>query len=532
VSAPLLFAALALPVALLCLALARSLYRGRAELRAWLGAEPFARRRLARTACACVALGSSAAALGTSLLAPPELAGSELDLVLAIDVSRSMAATDAPPSRLRRAVRFAERVLEARPSLRAGLVVFAGDAFTALPLTLDHEALAVHLRALDTDLISARGSDLARALAQAARVFDRESERPRALLLLSDGEHAGGAVERELPALRRLGVRVVALGFGSTRGARVPANAGLPLSDASGREVRSLRNDALLARIAAQSGGRYLRDLEDRPDPRALLAEIAAAAPQGGERAAGFLLAALLAALLAVALEALLSLAPRRPAARARWPRPALLAALSLALLGASGDAWIERGDEHLRVGEVQAALGSFQRARREGASGSALELRIANALYQLGQGERAASFYLEALRQAAPGDTELRFTANFNLGAVLLKMERFAAAREAFWEALGERPGDLEAKFNYEWAAERAREEEKAEGDGEPSEDPSGQSGESGARARGSSLEGEEARRWLESLEDSPREPLRKQIERELRARGQPQPPLGGQTW
>jgi Ca-activated chloride channel family protein len=534
VSAPVLFALLALPVALACLALAYALRRGRAELRDWLGAEPFARRRLARAVCAGAALACTAAALGAAILEPPELGGSELDLVLAIDVSRSMSALDAPPSRLRRAVRFAERVLAARPALRAGLVVFAGDAFTALPLTLDHEALGVHLGALDTDLISARGSDLSRALRQAGAVFDRESERPRALLLLSDGEHAGGAVDRELALLRRLGVRVFAIGFGGTSGAAVPAGAGLPLSDASGREVRTARNDALLARIAAQSGGRYLRDLEDRPDPQALLAEISTAAARGGgdEIVGGFLLAALLAATLAVALEFLLSLAPGRPRAliggllRAR----AAPVALAIALLGAAGESWIERGDQQLREGKAQAALGSFQRAQREGASGAALDLRIANALYRLGESERAASFYLGALRQAAPGDSELRFVANFNLGAALLQQEQFGAAREAFWEALGERPDDLEAKFNYEWAAERA-EQEEGEGEAQPSPEQQGEEGE-GAQARASSLDADEARRWLESLEDSPRDPLRRQIERELRERGQPPPPLGGQTW
>jgi Ca-activated chloride channel homolog len=534
---------LALPVALLCLALARHWYRGRVELRVWLGSEPHARRRSARFACACAALACTAAALGAALLAPPELGGSDLDLVLAIDVSRSMSAADAPPSRLRRAVRFAERVLAARPSLRAGLVVFAGDAFVALPLTLDHEALATHLRALDTDLISARGSDVARALRQAAGVFDRESERPRALLLLSDGEHAGDPVDRELPALRRLGVRAFGIGFGGTGGASVPAAGGAPLSDVSGREVRSARNDVLLARIAAQTGGRYLRDLEDRPDAERLLAEIAAAAPRSGEVAGGLLLAAMLAAALALALEVVLSLAPRRSdstapgrmralLARLAPARAALLVALAGALLGAAGETWVERGDQQLRDGQVQAALGSFQRAQREGASGAALELRIANALHRLGESERAASFYLEALRQARPDDAELRFVANFNLGAALLALERFGAAREAFWQALGERPDDLEAKFNYEWAAERAAEQEKGQGEAQTAPDPAGQAGEGGEAAPTAPLSDEEARRWLESLQDSPRDPLRRQIDRELREREQPRSPLGGQTW
>jgi Ca-activated chloride channel homolog len=530
-----LAALLALAVTCAGVALARGWWRGRAELREWLGFEPHARRRLARVACALGALAFGAAALHASILAPPQLAGAELDLLLAMDVSRSMSASDAPPSRLRRAVRFAERVLDARPALRAGLVIFAGDAFTALPLTLDHEALRVHLRALDTDLISARGSDLSRALRQAASAFDRESERPRAILLLSDGEHAGASVDAEIPALRRLGVRVFAVGFGSPTGAAVPAGDGGSLSDRAGREVRSARNDTLLARVTAGTGGRYLRELEEQPDARALLAELHAAPPRAAPLVASRILALLVAALACLACEAVLALEPCR--APRRWilalarPRAALVAAASLILVAAVGDVWIERGDEQLRSGEDRAALGSFQRAQREGETSAALELRIANALQRLGENERAGSAYLEALRRAAPQDAELRFVANFNLGVALLDLEQFDAAREAFWEALGERPDDLEAKFNYEWAAERAEKDAGEKGDADPPPDPDAQQDASG-EARAQTLDAQEARRWLESLEDSPREPLRRQIARELRERGRPTPPLGGQTW
>ena len=166
----------------------RGLRRSHRELRAWLGRDRLLARRNLRALALVAACALLVAAFQRAVSEPPQLAGDGVDVVLLLDVSRSMSTSDVAPSRLRRAVRTAERLVLETDSARLGLVLFAGDAFAALPLTQDRDAVLTYLRAADTEMISQRGSDLSRGLTAALRVFDPRSDRPRRIVLLSDGD--------------------------------------------------------------------------------------------------------------------------------------------------------------------------------------------------------------------------------------------------------------------------------------------------------------------------------------------------------
>ena len=174
-------------------------WRGHRELRRWLGADPNGARRSLRIALLVLATGLVGLALDRSLREAPQLTGAGADVVLAIDVSRSMDTRDVPPSRLRRAIRLAERTVQVADGIRIGLVVFAGDAFPVLPLTQDWDAILTYLQSFDSDLISLPGTDVARALVTAGGVFDPRSSRPRTVLLFPM------ASTREAPSAMRSG---------------------------------------------------------------------------------------------------------------------------------------------------------------------------------------------------------------------------------------------------------------------------------------------------------------------------------------
>lgn len=520
---------------------ARGLRRSHRDLRAWLGHDGFRRRRSLRA----LALIAAAALLGTAFLRaaaePPQLAGAGVDVVLLLDVSRSMGAQDVAPSRLRRAVRSAEQVVLDADGVRLGLVLFAGDAFAALPLTQDRDAVLTYLHAVDTEMISQRGSDLARALGVALRVFDPRSDRPRRIVLLSDGEHRGASLEEAAAQLRANGVRVVSVGFGESNGAPVPGPGGNPLKDERGDDVFSRRSDASFELLAKVTGGGFFVEHRDRPQPAALLpppsaAEIAAEAP-----AAGPLRALLLAGLLLLVAELLGSLPPWRR----RVPAPAV-AALALLALGVQGASWLEEGDRALADGDPRTALGHYRRTERSYGAVPESRVRIGNALYRLGDHDRAAAAFLDALRVLPLEEREQRFTANFNLGDALLAEERYAEARDAFWTAILDRPDSFEAKFNYEWALTRAspeepppdlptpprQEPETSPGEGE-GEGESQTTETRPARSEGpgnAQLSPEEAQRWLDSLEERVESPLRRQIAESLDAQGSRT--RGGQGW
>ncbi|HNQ88233.1 MAG TPA: VWA domain-containing protein [Verrucomicrobiota bacterium] len=198
-----------------------------------------------------------------------EIERTGVDLVIALDVSRSMLAADAGnTNRLKSATRAIQRLIDDLGGDRAALLAFAGEPHLAAPLTRDRTAFHRALDGAGPGMVSAQGSDLGLAITEARQCFDRSAQGPRTLLVVSDGEQLQGDAVGAAQAAWRDGVRVHTAGVGSTAGARVPTSAGETarlVRNVAGREVVSRRDEQRLQRIAAAGGGRYTR-IEDADD--------------------------------------------------------------------------------------------------------------------------------------------------------------------------------------------------------------------------------------------------------------------------
>lgn len=533
-----------------------SSWRSHRDLRRWLGNDPAGIRRATRAALATASLACVLVALSLADREPPRLSAAGADIVLTLDVSRSMDAEDTAPSRLRRALHTARQVVEASAGsgLRLGLVLFAGGAYIALPLTQDTDALWTYLRTIDSEMISRPGSDLAQALEVASSVFDPDSSRPREILLLSDGEHAGKSLDRILPRLTTLGVHVVAVGFGSPEGATIPDRGNRPFVDAGGVTVESRRRDATLLRIARVTGGLYRRDFEERPEASELLPPPRALPP--GERrdldpAERRVRRWISLALALLGTEILLSLAHPGlaalrvlrvlPGERSRGLATALAVAVGVAGLGLGSFGLLSQGDALLEKGDSRGALKIYRAYERRHGRDPLTRIRVGNARFRLGDLERAATQFLSALRGLEPEDGEARFVASFNLGVTALALRHLETARDAFWDALLEQPGSFEAKFNYEWALERIPPEpdvpipptpEAREGDrgAEPDLKTRPERSATGDDSGAPTPDLVDTERWLSELEENPAEPLRRQIAAALGDR--PSSAAPEQTW
>lgn len=198
----------------------------------------------------------------------PPAAADGFDLVLALDVSRSMGAQDSAPTRLARAKRAARELLEAARGERVTLVLFAGEGRVAVPRTRDHAALLGALAAADEWAVEIGGTDLAAALRASASALgldaapDGAAAQPRpaaGVLLLTDGEDHGEAWEAELDRLALQRVRVDTVLFGGWQGAPIPVfDGGRPrfLTEAQGQRVLTRRRAGPAAEFAARTGGR------------------------------------------------------------------------------------------------------------------------------------------------------------------------------------------------------------------------------------------------------------------------------------
>ena len=207
------------------LAGARLLARGRRRRLGTLGNPAPAGLPLASdvaliVALACVVTALLGPRLGEKVVRVP---ASGVDLVLLLDVSRSMDARDVPPSRLARAQRAAEELLaRLAPGDRAALAAFAGRGVLLTPLTPDREALVELLGALDSGLLEPPSSNLGEGVRAALAAFEAGSERPRVLFVLSDGEDPERRTEIGVADALRTEVRVLTAALGTETGAAVP----------------------------------------------------------------------------------------------------------------------------------------------------------------------------------------------------------------------------------------------------------------------------------------------------------------------
>lgn len=223
------------------------------------------RRRLVLSV-ACL----SVAVLGASLaLARPRWGQSEeeverrgVDIVFVLDSSLSMAALDVRPSRMSAAKTVVRRLLGRLPGHRVALVQAEGVGEVLAPLTVDASALDLLLDAIEPGSLPTPGTELAAALDAALGLFVEGDTKHRVLVLLSDGEDHGGALEPRLDELGRSGVVVHTLGVGTPDGAPVPipgGRSGEYKTDSQGQVVVSRLHEETLERLARATGGVYLR---------------------------------------------------------------------------------------------------------------------------------------------------------------------------------------------------------------------------------------------------------------------------------
>ncbi|MCY4633986.1 MAG: VWA domain-containing protein [Acidobacteria bacterium] len=184
------------------------------------------------------------------------------DVVVALDLSASMEAEDIAPNRLAAAKLAVGRLIERLDGDRIGLVAFAGEAFVQSPLTLDYAAAALFLNAMEPDLVPVPGTDLGQAIEVALDGFGEPGDRSRQLVVITDGEDHEGAIDAAVERAADEGVRVYAVGMGSTEGVPIPSfdDSGAPngfLRDDEGSVVTTRLDDVTLQRVADRTGGAY-----------------------------------------------------------------------------------------------------------------------------------------------------------------------------------------------------------------------------------------------------------------------------------
>lgn len=181
-----------------------------------------------------------------------------IEVMIALDVSNSMLAEDYSPNRLERSKLAISRLVDKLQGDRIGLIVFAGESFVQLPITADYVSAKIFLNSINTGSVPIQGTALAEAIMSAARSFSSQSERSRAIILITDGEDHEGDVIEAAKSVAQEGIRIYTIGVGSPQGKPIPFNGEL-MKDSGGEIVVSRLDEGILQEIASIGNGKYAR---------------------------------------------------------------------------------------------------------------------------------------------------------------------------------------------------------------------------------------------------------------------------------
>ncbi len=376
------------------------------------------------------------------------------DLVIVMDISRSMDARDVAPSRLQAAKDTVSATLARLGGDRVGLVVFAGSARTRFPLTTDFAAANQVIDSLVTGVVFVEGgSSAGLGLEEAVNLLTDQSSSGRVILLLTDGDDLGGDPTASALLVAGSGADLLVAGIGTAEGATIPVldfrtRTEQPLRDGSGAPVVTRLNEPFLRALATAAGGRYLgSDLSVVPgvvDGRLQALERAQVDARPTtipiERHRYFAGAALALLVLGALVERV---------GRGGWRRGAALAAAMSLLSGCATSAYQanEAGREALGQGDAAAAIERFLEAQVERPDDPDVAINLAAAYHAAGRFDEAVFSARRALVSNSP---DVRARAYASIGHHQFSAERLPEALEAFRRALLEVPTD-ESRHDYE---------------------------------------------------------------------------------
>lgn len=186
-----------------------------------------------------------------------------IDLMLCLDVSKSMLAEDLKPNRLTRAKLAINKIINSLGSDKIGVIVFAGDAFLQLPLTNDHSAAELFIQSINTGIIPVPGTNIASALELAKKSFPESSPTNKAIVVITDGEEHDGKAIQIAESLEEEKIKVFTIGLGSAVGTTIPnfkngRRIGVKKNKKGSTVITRLNEPALVA-LANAGGGTYVR---------------------------------------------------------------------------------------------------------------------------------------------------------------------------------------------------------------------------------------------------------------------------------
>jgi Ca-activated chloride channel family protein len=403
-----------------------------------------------------------------------------IDLFVALDVSLSMKAEDVRPSRLEKAKRDVSDLLRKLYGDRVGLIVFAGDAFVQFPLTADYSAADLFINAVDVDAVPTPGTMIGRALEVALQSFRTDLPTQKAIIVASDGENTEGNIAEAVEQAKKQGVRIYTIGMGTPDGSPIPIydNAGTRVDykhDRSGSVVLSRLDESMLQQIALPTGGSYRRATSGGNEIEDIFKELSTLqkTEMGSLQVTGFedqFHYPLLLAILLLIVEFLLS--ERRGKILLRMMKlvpvgrilPLFLVIAVSFTHAQTVRSHVKSGNEAYEKNKFADAEAEYKKALQLNPTSREGQFNLGNAYYRQQRFDEAQRSYNASITTAkTPVDQSMAY---YNLGNGLFRSNKIPESLEAYKQALRLNPADEEARYNYQLAKDRLKQQNQQQSD------------------------------------------------------------------
>lgn len=384
-----------------------------------------------------------------------------VDVIIALDVSKSMLAKDVQPNRLTRAKQFIERLNEKMSNDRIGLVIFAGRSYLQVPLTIDYSALKLLLQTVSPEMVPTQGTVIGEAIALANESFSSRERKYKSIVVISDGEDHDENALNEVKKATEAGVIIHTIGVGSPQGAPLfDPSTNAPKLDEQGNPITTKLNEDELRSIASAGNGTY--NLLNNADASAqkIIDELSKMEQRNLGAVVYNNYTSYFQYFLAIAL-ILLVIDWLTPGSKIQSRKKKSLAIVCIAafLMTQTNNAYaqsakklINQGNQLYQQGKYKdAALYYGQSLQKDTSLASKSAYNLGNALYQQHQNEAARKAFEAASRRV--NDQKEKAQIDYNVGNTYMAEKKWQEAIEAYKNTLRKNPQDADAKYNLAYA-------------------------------------------------------------------------------
>jgi tetratricopeptide (TPR) repeat protein len=393
-----------------------------------------------------------------------------IDIMIALDVSKSMLAQDIAPNRLARAKQLLNTLIDKLSNDRVGIVIFAGKAYLQMPLTADHSAAKMYLAAASPQTVPTQGTVIGDALKSCYASFNNKEKKYKAVVLISDGEdHDDNAIDFA-GEMAKNGVVINTVGIGSVEGSEIlDESSSQPIVDKDGEVVTTKLNEKTLIDVAEKGNGQYQLYTNAETVANNIFNQLSTLDKriindESITQYKSWFQFLLVLALLLLLIELFISENKKIKIPKMKAIATILLVGFCAASFAQTNNAAIHVGNDAYKKSDFTKAINSYKEIITKNEGNTTALYNLGNALYKTDKKEEAAMAYEKAAAKMT--NTVEKSNALYNKGVVLQNNKKITESIVAYKDALKQNPTNEDARHNLQLALKQQKEEKEQKKD------------------------------------------------------------------